>query len=164
MASNTAWVTSIPPNFSAMETTPTGIDCQERIAAGMRRWPDAQKSFDRARAMALELAQADPENVRRASQLRFIDLMKLRTWLTMPQQGRLDPQGLAAANGDCVDDRVRLKSDELAEFCTILAARRTGVLQPPASDATDALTGRWGLDFAMERAEPAASQAAGELR
>lgn len=126
-----------------------------RIAAAQEQWAMALAALDRGRAAAVALAQADPDNVRRASQVRIFDLFRLRTWLAMPKAARPAAARLAAANGDCMDDKKRLKSEELAEFCMILQSRRRGDPMPPASSVTaNALSQRWGLDFAKERALP----------
>ncbi len=123
-----------------------------RIDAAEGQLQRALDMLDRGRTGAVAVAQSDPDNVRRAAQVRIFDLFKLRTWLAMPISMRPSAAVLAKTNGNCKDDEKRLKNTELAEFCAILAARRQG-LAPPASNATpvDALSERWGIDFAKER-------------
>jgi hypothetical protein len=100
---------------------------------------------------AVTLAANDRQNVRRGAQVRMFSLMQLKALLQRPPARRPDAAVLAALNGDCAADRATLKSDELADFCLILAARRTGSAPPPLPARGDRLTERWGLDLAAER-------------
>jgi hypothetical protein len=131
-----------------------------RIADAKGQPDEALKILARGRDAAVVLARDDPANIRRASQVRIFDLFKLRTWLALPVSMRPPAVEMAAANGNCSDDRKVLKSDELAEFCTILEARRTGKLIPVADGTpVNILSERWGLDFTKERSlAPAPSQ------
>lgn len=122
-----------------------------RIADAMGQPDAALKILARGRDAADALARDDPANVRRASQVRIFDLFKLRTWLAMPMSARPPGAEMAAANGNCSNDRKLLKSEELAEFCTILEARRMGAVLPVAGVPVDILSVRWGLDFTKER-------------
>jgi hypothetical protein len=103
-------------------------------------------------AVVRKLSADDAENVNRAAQVRLFDLVRLRAWLDMPPERRPPADQLAAANGDCADDRLRLKNDELAQFCSILAAHRTGQPPPEVVPAADGnrLSGTWGFDFTAE--------------
>lgn len=125
-----------------------------RIAARQRQWATALAGLSRGREAAVALARDDPDNKRLASQVRIFDLFMLRTWLEMPVQP--PAARMAEANGNCDDDRVRLKSAELADFCTILAGRRTGAPQSRAYISGNRLTEVWGLDLRREAAEPQA--------
>jgi hypothetical protein len=103
-------------------------------------------------AVVRKLSADDAENVNRAAQVRLFDLVRLRAWLDMPPERRPPADQLAAANGDCADDRLRLKNEELALLCNILAAHRTGQTPPeivPAADGSR-LSAGWGFDFVAE--------------
>lgn len=105
------------------------------------------------RQHAMALARSDTQNLRRAALARMFDLFTLRTLMAMP--GPADAAALARLNGDCAADGTRLKNEELATFCRVLAARRTGSPMPPLPSAADnALSDRWGIDFREEAALP----------
>jgi hypothetical protein len=123
-----------------------------RIASATGAPDKALQILARGREAAAALARDDPANVRRASQVRIFDLFTLRTWLALPASARPSATAMAAANGDCSNDQKVLRSDELAEFCEILKARRTGTGVVTAVAApVNRLSERWGLDFAQER-------------
>lgn len=132
-----------------------------RIASARGDNAAALGTLDRAREGAVAIARADVENVRAAAQVRMIDLWQLRVWLALPPARRPPAARLAALNGDCEDDRVRLKSDELAGFCRILEARRSNRPPPVSKGDGNVLTERWGLDFAAERRLGAVNGGAG---
>ena len=122
-----------------------------RIAAARQQWDVALAALAQGRAAALVLARDDPENVRRAAQVRIFDLFALRTRLAMPNSQSVTL--LASLNGDCARDRLVLKNTELASFCTILAARRLGQPAPAldsGSSSENRLTEVWGLDLRRE--------------
>ena len=126
-----------------------------RIAAAKGEPAQALAMLEKGRAAALALARDDPENMRRAAQVRIFDLFRLRTWLAMPASARPSAAVMAAANGDCMADRTARKNAELATFCDLLAARRsdrpTGGLVP-AEVSGNRLTEIWGLDLRKEAA------------
>jgi hypothetical protein len=123
-----------------------------RIALAEGEPEAALESLGKGRAIAQRLAENDPENVTRAAQVRIFDLMKLRAWLDQPAARRPSTAIMAGANGDCADDRLRLKSDELATYCSILAAHRAGLAPPAILPSADGnrLTPNWGLNFTEE--------------
>ena len=120
-----------------------------RIAMDAGRAADALPLLADGRRKAAALAADDRQNVRRGGQVRMFDLMRLKALLMLPGQSGVG--ALAALNGDCAADRAALKSDELADFCLILAARRAGTPLPAFTPGGDRLTDRWGLDLAQER-------------
>lgn len=124
-----------------------------RIALARGDHDDALALLAEGREQAQALARSDTQNLRRAALARMFDLFALRTLLAMP--GRADAATLARLNGDCATDAMRLKNEELATFCRVLAARRTGSPMPPLPTADDdALSDRWGIDFREEAALP----------
>lgn len=122
-----------------------------RIAIDAGRPGDALPLLKTGKQKAEALAANDPQNVRRRAQVRIFSLMRLKALLMLPAVRRPDAAALAALNGDCAADRTRMKADELADFCLILAARRSGAPLPPPAAGGDLLTQRWGLDLAAER-------------
>ncbi|WP_310476847.1 toll/interleukin-1 receptor domain-containing protein [Sandarakinorhabdus sp.] len=122
-----------------------------RIAIEAGRPEAALPRLSEGKDKAATLAANDPQNIRRRAQVRMFSLMQLKALLMRPPVRRPDAATLAALNGDCAKDRATLKSDELADFCQILAARRTGTPPPPLAASGDRLTDRWGLDLATER-------------
>ena len=125
---------------------------EARILAAEQRWSEALAELETGRSEAVVLQQLDPMNVWRQAQVRIFDLFKLRTWLSMPVGSRPPAEALAAANGQCERDLIALKNVELAEFCSILEARRTGssalvIVDKPRTG----LSVNWGLDFVEER-------------
>lgn len=128
-----------------------------RIAEARGDWRSALVALDRGQAAAQALASEDPANVKRASQVRIFDLFRLRVWLGLPPGQRPPAAILAKTNGNCRADKEILKSNELGEYCAILAAWRLGTNVPVAVEPADILSDRWGLDFARERALATAS-------
>ena len=122
-----------------------------RIAIDAGTAADALPLLAGGRRKAAALAADDPQNVRRGAQVRMFDLMLLKAQLALPPVQRQGGAVLAALSGDCAADRARLKNPELADFCLILAARRTGTPPPAFTPGGDRLTDRWGLDLAEER-------------
>ncbi len=126
-----------------------------RIAIDSGRPDSALPLLASGRGKAQALAANDPQNVRRKAQVRMFDLMRLKALLAMPAARSRDDPTLAALNGDCEADLNRLKNDELADFCRILAARRgaTAIAAggPALAARGDLLTDQWGLDLAQER-------------
>ncbi len=123
-----------------------------RIALAEGKPEQALEPLAAGQGAMRRLSADDPENLKRAAQVRIFDLMRLRAWLDMPPAARPPADQLALTNGDCADDRQRLKNDELALFCSILAALRIGQAPPdivPAADGTR-LSGGWGFDFVAE--------------
>ncbi len=134
-----------------------------RIAADSGALAVAVAQFDAGRAAAATLAETDPDDVSLRRKVRVFELFKARAWLVMPPPTRPSPAVIAAAIGDCAAERARAKNTELADFCTVLAARlaaATGdrggrdallaLLTKTASSRRDALSERWGIDFAHE--------------
>ncbi|WP_372915846.1 toll/interleukin-1 receptor domain-containing protein [Sandarakinorhabdus sp.] len=122
-----------------------------RIAIEAGRPEAALPLLASGRGKAQALAANDPQNVRRKAHVRMFDLMRLKALLAMPAARRRDDPALAALNGDCEADLNRLKNDELANFCRILAARRGAAAMPTLAAGGDLLTDQWGLDLAAER-------------
>jgi hypothetical protein len=125
---------------------------QGRILAAEGRHQDAIALFESGGAAARRLAEEDSDNQRNARQVRIFDLFKLRSWLALPAAERPPAAVLAGANGDCAADATLLKSQELARFCQILEARRTGRVLIPSdqSSAINYLSDTWGINFAEE--------------
>ncbi len=123
-----------------------------RIALAEGRPAAALAPLAAGRAVVARLVADDPQNVARAAQLRMFDLVKLRAWLDLPRAQRPAAAVLAATNGDCVADRTRLKSAELATYCAILTAHRTGSAMPLNLTTFDGnrVSSNWGFDFAAE--------------
>lgn len=122
-----------------------------RIAIEAGRPEAALPLLASGRGKAQALAANDPQNVRRKAHVRMFDLMRLKALLALPAARRRDDPALAALNGDCEADLNRLKNDELANFCRILAARRGAAAMPTLAAGGDLLTDQWGLDLAAER-------------
>ena len=122
-----------------------------RIAIDAGRPDDALPLLNTGKRKAEALAANDRQNVRRRAQVRMFSLMQLKALLLLPAARRPDAVTLAALNGDCAADRTRMKADELADFCLILAAQRSAAPLPALAVGGDRLTERWGLDLAAER-------------
>ena len=132
-----------------------------RLDAAEGRYTVAVTGLDRGRADAQALLRVSPGNHEIATQVRAFELFKVRTQLSMPTGQRPGNEALLGALGGCDASGVAEADREIARFCRVLRARvlaaagdRPGAsrllaqARPPAGG--DALSARWGLDFAEE--------------
>lgn|GEM_PF-954033 len=130
-------------------------------ARGDRAGADAQ--LRAALAEAGELQSQDPANASVGSQKRAIELFLIENALNNGAAVTGVVGGAGQAPGDCEADRKRVKGEELATFCSLLAARielRRGnaaearrILAAPwlaRPLAAVSLSPSWRIDFAAE--------------
>lgn len=119
------------------------------------RLGDAERRLDATYAKASVVAEEDPENQGLEKQRIATGLFLAKTLLKKGGAGQTGARDRAGRLlRDC--SSAPAKSDaEIAEFCTILAAKHARRAPPPSpagSGPASRLSPRWGIDFVAERA------------
>jgi tetratricopeptide (TPR) repeat protein len=109
-----------------------------RISASRGLLKEAINQLRSAHGEAAALAAMDPENKAIAKEARVIELFEAQVWLAMPARGRPPPATIQKAVGDCAEEAAKPRNAELAAFCEIVDARRTGEFTP--EDASTRVT------------------------
>ena len=131
-----------------------------RLDAAAGRYTDAVAGLDRGRTDAKALLKLSPGNREIATQARAFELFKVHA-AVVPADQRPPTHALLSALGGCAASGGAEADREIAQFCQLLRARvlaasgdRPGASRVLAAarpaPGGDALSPRWGLNFAEE--------------
>ncbi len=147
-----------PRDFDSRQAMAYNVFSVARIGLAQGRLQDAISGFDEAVRSDRLLNEEVPENKKVSTQIRLIELFKVRAWLAMRAADRPALAALAKIVGDCSAEKAEPHNDELFALCMAIRARillATGAVTdgsplpelPVVPPLGDRLTERWLLDL-----------------